>query len=79
MAGWLAAHAAEYIEWSVKANIERSARDRLRRRDADKVEKTQLRAARLQRLAELQGQQSSEGLLALVATASHLSLLVVKP
>jgi hypothetical protein len=59
--------AAEYIEWSVKANIERAARDRLRRRDADKVEKTQLRAARLQRLAELQEQQSAHGMLALSA------------
>jgi 3-oxoacyl-ACP reductase-like protein len=59
--------AAEYIEWSVKAQIERAAKDRLRRRDADKVEKTQLRAARLQRLAELQGQQGADGLLALSA------------
>ena len=59
--------AAEYIEWSVKAQIERAAKDRLRRRDAEKLEKTQLRAARLQRLAELQEQQSADGLLALSA------------
>ena len=51
----------------MKANIERAAKDRRNRRDADKVEKTQLRAARLQRLAELQGQQSAEGMLALSA------------
>ena len=57
----------EYIRWSVKAQIARDAERRLKQRDADKVEKTQLRAARLQRLAALQEEQGQGSLLALSA------------
>ena len=53
--------AEEYIGYSVRNQMEIAAKDRLRRRDADKMKKTQLRAARLQRLAELQGEQAGSG------------------
>ena len=57
--------ANEYIEFSVRNHIDKAAKDRLRRRDEDKVKKTKLRAARLERLAELQGEQAEGGQLAL--------------
>lgn len=51
--------AAEYIGVSVRNQIDKAAKDRLRRKDEDKLRKTQLRAARLQRLTALQEEQQA--------------------
>ena len=57
----------EYQTKIIKTRIKSSIKDRMKRRDQDKVEKAKLRAARMSRLQQLQEQQGAGGMLALSA------------